>query len=56
MASQEFIKHDESPQTTAKYQVQSIPTLQIFKGGDINETKIGMMNRAQLSAWIDRHL
>ena len=47
---------DESPQTASHYHVQSIPTLQLFKGGEIRETKIGMMKKDQLSAFIDRHL
>ncbi len=47
---------DECPQTSARYGVRSIPTLQLFRNGEILETRVGLMKKDQLSALIDRSL
>ena len=47
---------DESPETSRKYGVRSIPTLLFINGGQVRETQIGSLPRAQLAAFIDRNL
>jgi thioredoxin 1 len=47
---------DESPQTPSKYQVRGIPTLMLFKDGQVVATKVGALSKAQLNAFIDAHL
>jgi thioredoxin 1 len=43
---------DENPQTAAKYGIQSIPTLMIFKGGQMSSRQIGAAPRQKLEQWI----
>ncbi len=47
---------DESPETSRKYGVRSIPTLLFIKAGQVRETQIGSLPKAQLTAFIDRNL
>jgi thioredoxin 1 len=47
---------DESPETSRKYGVRSIPTLLIIKQGQVRETQIGSLPKAQLEAFLDRNL
>jgi thioredoxin 1 len=44
---------DDNPKTPAKYGVKGIPTLMIFKDGDIAATKVGALSKSQLTAFID---
>ena len=44
---------DANPQTPQKYAVRGIPTLMIFKGGEVIGTKVGAASKQQLSAFID---
>src|SRR4051812_13322328 len=46
------INIDENPQTPNKYGVRGIPTLMIFKDGNVAATKIGAMQKSALKAWI----
>ena len=48
-------KHNiaDNPQTPAKYGVRGIPTLMIFKNGNIEATKVGALSKSQLAAFID---
>ena len=39
---------DEAPQTAAKFRVSSIPTMMIFKGGDVVNTLIGVQPKAAI--------
>ncbi|MFV0416613.1 MAG: thioredoxin [Chthoniobacterales bacterium] len=39
---------DEAPGVAAKYKVQSIPTICIFKGGELVSTQVGMTGKADL--------
>jgi thioredoxin 1 len=43
---------DESPQTASKYGVQSIPTLMIFKNGEMASRQIGSAPKAKIVQWI----
>ncbi len=47
---------DANPEVPAKYSVMSIPTLLLFKNGDVAATKIGMLTKSQLIAFIEGHL
>ena len=43
---------DDNPNTPSKYGVRGIPTLMIFKDGELAATKIGALPRSALSDWI----
>ena len=43
---------DENPMTPTKYGIRSIPTLMMFKNGQLTATKIGAMPKQALQAWI----
>ena len=43
---------DENPELAAKFGVRSIPTLAMFKGGEVADIKVGAAPKAALSAWI----
>ncbi len=47
---------DENPGTPPKYGIRGIPTLMLFKGGSVEATKVGAVNRSQLTAFIDSNL
>jgi thioredoxin 1 len=48
---------DDNPRTPAQYMVRGIPTLLIFKGGQVVDTVIGaQFTRDQLSSMIEKHL
>ncbi len=47
---------DDSPQTASTYNIRSIPTLLLFKDGEIQETAVGAQPKATLSQLIDRHV
>tara|TARA_B110000971_G_scaffold206731_1_gene230250 strand:- start:349 stop:675 length:327 start_codon:yes stop_codon:yes gene_type:complete len=44
---------DENPQTPTKYGIRGIPTLMIFKDGNVESTKVGALSKSQLIAFID---
>lgn len=44
---------DENQETPQKYAVRGIPTLMIFKDGEVAATKVGALSKSQLSAFID---
>ncbi len=44
---------DENPATPPKYGIRGIPTLMIFKDGNVAGTKVGALSKSQLSAFID---
>lgn len=50
------INIDESPQTPSKYGVMSIPTLLLFKNGQVEATKMGLLSKSQLIAFIDSNI
>ena len=47
---------DDNPATPANFAVRSIPTLMLFKNGNVEVTKIGALSKSQLPAFIDSHL
>src|SRR3569833_890835 len=50
------INVDENPKIARQFAVRSIPTLMLFKNGVPVGTKVGALNKAQLSAFIDSNL
>lgn len=47
---------DENRDIPAKFGIRGIPTLMLFKGGQLAATKVGAMSKAQLIAFIDQQL
>ena len=47
---------DENQQVTQKYGIRSIPTLMIFKDGNVQAQKVGAMSKSQLAAFIETNL
>lgn len=47
---------DENPGTPPKYGIRGIPTLMLFKSGNVEATKVGAVNKSQLTAFIDSNL
>ena len=47
---------DENPATPPKFGIRGIPTLMIFKNGNVEATKVGAVNKSQLAAFIDSNL
>jgi thioredoxin 1 len=47
---------DENQQTPQKYGIRGIPTLMLFKNGNIEATKVGAVSKSQLTAFIDSHI
>lgn len=47
---------DQSGTIAAKYGVRGIPTLLLFKEGDVEATKVGALSKSQLVSFIDSHL
>jgi thioredoxin 1 len=47
---------DENRDVPAKFGIRGIPTLMLFKGGNLAATKVGALSKAQLTAFIDTHL
>ena len=50
------INIDDNQQTPQKYSVRGIPTLMIFKNGNVEATKVGALSKSQLTAFIDSNL
>ncbi len=44
---------DENPNAPTKYGVRGIPTLMVFKGGELVDTKVGGMSKTQLNEWLN---
>ena len=47
---------DENTLTSGKYNIKGIPTLLLFKDGDLKETVVGLADKAELARMIDKHL
>lgn len=50
------INIDENPTVPTRFGVKSIPTLMIFKGGQVAATKVGALSKQRLKEWIDSSL
>jgi thioredoxin 1 len=44
---------EDSPEAPTKYGVRGIPTLMIFKNGQVVDTRVGGMPKSQLSEWVE---
>lgn len=47
---------DSNPNTPPKFGIRGIPTLMLFKEGDVAGTKVGAMSKSQLTAFIDENI
>jgi len=47
---------DENPDTPPRYGIRGIPTLMLFKQGEVEATKVGAVSKSQLTAFIDSNL
>ncbi len=47
---------DENPNTAQKYGIRSIPTLILFKDGEVQAQKMGAMPKSQLDEFLDTNL
>ena len=47
---------DENPQTPQKFGVRGIPTLMLFKDGNLVDTKVGNLPKNMLESWLDKNL
>jgi len=44
---------DDSPNTPTKYGVRGIPTMLLFSGGQLVDTKVGAANKSNIKEWLD---
>ena len=44
---------DDNPQTPTSYGVRGIPTLMLFKDGEVASTKVGALAKSKLKEWIE---
>lgn len=47
---------DDNPETPPKYGIRGIPTLMLFKNGEVEATKVGAVSKSQLTAFLDSNL
>lgn len=47
---------DENPATPPRFGIRGIPTLMLFKNGEVEATKVGALSKSQLTAFLDQHL
>ncbi len=47
---------DENQQTPPKYGIRGIPTLMLFKGGNVEAVKVGALSKSQLTAFLDQNI
>ena len=47
---------DENTATPARFGIRGIPTLMVFKNGQLAATKVGAMTKAQMAALVDQHV
>jgi thioredoxin 1 len=50
------INIDNNPQTPQHYGVRGIPTLMLFKDGQVEATKVGALSKAELAKFIDNNI
>ncbi len=47
---------DDNPATPPKYGIRGIPTLMLFKNGEVEATKVGAVSKSQLTAFIESNV
>ena len=47
---------DENPETAPKYGIRGIPTMLMFKDGELKSTKVGATTKSNLKSWIEENL
>ncbi len=47
---------DDNPDTPPKYGIRGIPTLMLFKDGQVEATKVGALSKSQLTAFLDQNI
>jgi thioredoxin 1 len=47
---------DENQETPKKYGVRGIPTLMLFKNGNVEAQKVGSLSKSQLTAFLDSNI
>ncbi len=47
---------DENQATPPKYGIRGIPTLMLFKNGNVEATKVGALSKSQMAAFLDSNL
>ena len=47
---------DANVQTPPKYGIRGIPTLMLFRNGEVEATKVGALSKSQLAAFIDSNI
>jgi len=47
---------DENQATPPKYGIRGIPTLMLFKNGEVADTKVGAMSKSQLAAFLEENV
>ncbi len=47
---------DENPATPPRYGIRGIPTLMLFKDGEVAATKVGALSKSQLIAFLNQHV
>jgi thioredoxin 1 len=50
------INIDENPQVPSQYGIRGIPTLMMFKGGQVASTKVGAAPKGALQSWIEQSI
>ena len=50
------INVDENQQVPARFGIRGIPTLMLFKNGNVEATKVGAVSKSQLTAFIDSNI
>ena len=47
---------DENQQVPAKFGIRGIPTLMLFKNGNLEATRVGALSKSQLTAFLDSNI
>jgi len=47
---------EDNTDTAPKYGIRGIPTLMLFKDGEVEATKVGALNKSQLTAFLDQNI
>ncbi|GAB3680887.1 thioredoxin TrxA [Salinisphaera aquimarina] len=47
---------DDNPNTPPRYGIRGIPTLMLFKDGEVAGTKVGSVSKTQLAEFVDQHI